>query len=70
MPLFERGGEVGEGVTRFAAGDHVIGWPACARRIPPEWGKVVRDLTGGTGVDLAIEVVGGDLTQTLDLPPR
>lgn len=31
----------------------------------PEWGKVVRDLTGGTGVDLAIEVVGGDLKQTM-----
>lgn len=31
----------------------------------PEWGKVVRNLTGGTGVDLAIEVVGGDLTQTM-----
>lgn len=31
----------------------------------PGWGKVVRDLTGGTGVDLAIEVVGGDLKQTM-----
>lgn len=31
----------------------------------PEWGNVVRDLTGGRGVDLAIEVVGGDLTQTM-----
>lgn len=31
----------------------------------PEWGQGVRDLTGGRGVDLAIEVVGGDLTQTM-----
>jgi NADPH:quinone reductase-like Zn-dependent oxidoreductase len=31
----------------------------------PEWGKVVRTLTGDRGVDLAIEVVGGDLTQTM-----
>lgn len=31
----------------------------------PEWGKMVRELTGGRGVDLAIEVVGGDLTQTM-----
>jgi NADPH:quinone reductase-like Zn-dependent oxidoreductase len=31
----------------------------------PEWGTTVRDLTGGRGVDLAIEVVGGDLTQTM-----
>ena len=30
----------------------------------PEWGKTVRDLSGG-GVDLVVEVVGGDLAQAM-----
>jgi NADPH:quinone reductase-like Zn-dependent oxidoreductase len=31
----------------------------------PEWGAAVLELTGGRGVDLVSEVVGGDLTQTM-----
>jgi NADPH:quinone reductase-like Zn-dependent oxidoreductase len=31
----------------------------------PQWGAIVRELTGGCGVDVAVEVVGGDLSQTL-----
>ena len=39
---------------------HVVNY-----REEPKWGSVVRDLTGGRGVDIALEVVGGDLTQTM-----
>jgi len=31
----------------------------------PDWGKSVRDLTGGHGVDHVVEVVGGDLRQVM-----
>ena len=31
----------------------------------PQWGTVVRELTGGRGVDVVIEVVGGDLSPTI-----
>ena len=31
----------------------------------PEWGKRVRELSGGNGVDHVVEVVGGDLTQVM-----
>jgi len=31
----------------------------------PDWGKSVRDLTGGLGVDHVVEVVGGDLRQIM-----
>jgi NADPH:quinone reductase-like Zn-dependent oxidoreductase len=31
----------------------------------PEWGKQVRELTGGRGVDHLVEVAGGDLTQSI-----
>lgn len=31
----------------------------------PEWGKHVRDITNGMGVDHVVEVVGGDLTQVM-----
>jgi len=31
----------------------------------PEWGAAVHELADGRGVDVAIEVVGGDLTQTM-----
>jgi NADPH:quinone reductase-like Zn-dependent oxidoreductase len=34
-------------------------------REEPEWGSRVKALTGGRGVDHVVEVVGGDLTQTL-----
>jgi NADPH:quinone reductase-like Zn-dependent oxidoreductase len=31
----------------------------------PEWGKRVRELSGGNGVDHVVEVVGGDLSQVM-----
>jgi NADPH:quinone reductase-like Zn-dependent oxidoreductase len=31
----------------------------------PEWGKKVREITDGKGVDHVVEVVGGDLTQVM-----
>lgn len=39
---------------------HVINY-----RETPEWGKQVVGLTGGRGVDYVVEVVGGDLTQSM-----
>jgi NADPH:quinone reductase-like Zn-dependent oxidoreductase len=39
---------------------HVVNY-----REEPKWGAAVRDLTGGRGVDLVLEVVGGDLTQAM-----
>lgn len=39
---------------------HVVNYKEEAK-----WGNVVRNLTGGRGVDVALEVVGGDLSQTM-----
>lgn len=39
---------------------HVINY-----RVESDWGRVVKDLTDGRGVDHVIEVVGGDLTQSI-----
>jgi NADPH:quinone reductase-like Zn-dependent oxidoreductase len=40
--------------------DHVINYLST-----PKWHKVVRECTGGLGVDHVVEVVGGDLAQAL-----
>ncbi|WP_437373237.1 zinc-dependent alcohol dehydrogenase family protein [Inquilinus limosus] len=36
------------------------------RRATPEWGRVVRDLTGGRGADHVLEIAGGDMAQTAE----
>ncbi|WP_157219434.1 zinc-dependent alcohol dehydrogenase family protein [Flavisphingomonas formosensis] len=45
---------------RLLGAAHVLNY-----REQPEWGKAVTALTGGRGVDYVVEVVGGDLTQSL-----
>ena len=40
--------------------DHVINY-----RTTPEWGRQVREVTAGRGVDHVVEVVGGDLGQSV-----
>lgn len=45
---------------RAIGADHVIDYGET-----PQWGAAVRDLTDGRGVDHVVEVVGGDLSQSM-----